>query len=167
MSAKPRSSARKTALPVLAAVELLGLRRTARKGVSLLSGAATSHASSDYAAVKAIRSGVPARTWADLRDIGFTAPELASILGISEKTIARKQQRRAPLDVVEGDRTVRLAQIVVDAAQAFGDVDKAFAWLRKPNRVMGGERPIDLIATEPGAALVRQGLGVIEYGGLS
>ena len=61
----------------------------------------------------------------------------------------------------------RLAQITLETAQAFGALDKAMRWLRKANRVLGGEKPLDLIATEPGAALVRRVLGTIEYGGVA
>src|ERR1700761_6973343 len=112
MSARLRSSGQPRGLPVLAALGRLRLRRTGKARVSFLSESVPREGSA-YDAVQAIRSGVPARTWADLRDMGFTTPERASILGISEKTIARKLQRRAPLDLVEGDRTPRLAQMVV------------------------------------------------------
>jgi uncharacterized protein (DUF2384 family) len=40
-------------------------------------------------------------------------------------------------------------------------------WLRRANNVLGGERLLDLIATEQGMALVRRVLGTIEYGGVA
>lgn len=114
---------------------------------------------------EAIRSGLEPKLWTELRRI-YTSPELASVIGVSEKTLLRKQSSRGRMGIVEGDRTVRLAQITRDAATAFGDLDKAMRWMRKPNRILAGHRPIDLITTEPGAALVRKALGTVEYGGV-
>lgn len=114
----------------------------------------------------AIRTGLRPTIWSKLRELGFSISELAAVVGVSEKTIWRKQSSREALDIVEGDRTMRLANITLEAAQAFGDLEKAMRWLRKPNRVLGLEKPLELIATEPGVALVRRTIGTIEYGGL-
>jgi putative toxin-antitoxin system antitoxin component (TIGR02293 family) len=114
-----------------------------------------------------IRAGLAPNVWSELRRVGFSTPEIASVVGVSEKTISRKQRGHEPLDVAEGDRTMRLAQVTLETAQAFGALDKAMRWLRKPNRVLGGEKPIELIATEPGTAMVRRVLGTIEYGGVA
>jgi putative toxin-antitoxin system antitoxin component (TIGR02293 family) len=116
---------------------------------------------------ESIRSGLSPKVWSELQGIGYTTPELASVVGVSEKTISRKRGGRELMGIVEGDRTVRLAQITRHADRAFGDLQKALRWMRKSNRAMAGQKPIDLIATEPGAALVRQVLGTIEYGGVA
>lgn len=115
----------------------------------------------------AIRGGIASEAWARLRGLGFTPPELAFVVGVSEKTISRKKCGGAALTIAEGDRTVRLAQLTIEAAHAFGDLDKAMRWLRKPNRLLGGEKPLELIATEPGTAMVRTALGAVEYGGVA
>ena len=137
-----------------------------RPGVSLLDATATLPQSGHELALS-IRDGISYKVWLELRRIGYSAAELAAVVGISEKTVSRKQQAHERLDVVEGDRTMRLAHITLDAAQAFGDLDKAMRWLRKPNRMLAGEKPIDLMTTEPGAAIVNQVLGTIEYGGVA
>ena len=138
-----------------------------RSGVSLLDSTARGEHQAGHELAGAIRAGLSHKVWHELRRIGFSVVELASVVGISEKTISRKQQGRERLDIVEGDRTMRLAHVTLDAARAFGDLDKAMRWLRKPNRLLAGDKPIDLIATEPGAALVNQALGTIEYGGVA
>lgn len=137
-----------------------------RSGISLLD---TTKAPplNEYELARAIRAGLAPTAWLELRRIGFTMPELSAALGVSEKTISRKQRSHERLAVVEGDRTLRLAQVALDAAEAFGDLEKAMRWLRKPNLVLGGDKPLDLIATEPGTALVRQALGTVEYGGVA
>lgn len=137
-----------------------------RAGVSLLDlSDAKTGSPLDMAA--AIRGGIASAAWSRLRAIGFTPPELASVVGVSEKTISRKKGGDAVLTVAEGDRTVRLAQLALEAARAFGELDKAMRWLRKPNRLLGGEKPLALIATEPGTVLVRRALGAVEYGGVA
>jgi putative toxin-antitoxin system antitoxin component (TIGR02293 family) len=138
-----------------------------RSGISLLDTTYTPERSDALEFARCIRAGLGSNLWSKLRGIGFTTPELASVVGVSQKTIWRKQTSAEPLDVVEGDRTMRLANVTLEAAQAFGNLDKAMRWLRKPNRVLGGDHPIELIATEPGAALVRRALGTIEYGGVA
>ena len=115
----------------------------------------------------AIRAGITSAAWSRLRAIGFTPPELASVVGVSEKTIARKKGAAAALTIAEGDRTVRLAQLTLEATRAFNDLEKALRWLRKPNRLLGGEKPLDLIATEPGAVLVRRAVAAVEYGAVA
>ncbi len=67
----------------------------------------------------------------------------------------------------EDDCNPQLAQVTLEAERAFGDRAKAMRWLRKPNRILGGETPLDLIATAAGIARVRYALGLVEYGGVA
>jgi len=138
-----------------------------RTGVSSLDTTAVGNHHAGHELAGAIRAGISHKVWLELRRIGFSAAELAAVVGISEKTVSRKQLGRERLDVVEGDRTMRLVHFTLEAARAFGDLDKAIRWFRKPNRLLAGEKPIDLIITEPGAALVSQTLGNVEYGGVA
>ena len=65
------------------------------------------------------------------------------------------------------DCAARIAEGRRDAVRAFGEIEKAERWLQKPNRALGGSRPIDLLATARGAILVYEVLGIIEYGGIA
>ena len=67
----------------------------------------------------------------------------------------------------EDDYDPQLAQVTLDAERAFGDRERALRWLQKPNRILGGEKPLDLIATTDGIGLVRYALGFVEYGGVA
>ncbi len=62
---------------------------------------------------------------------------------------------------------MRLAEITLAAELAFGDREKSNRWLNKPNRLLGGKKPIELAQTASGAALVRRLLGTIEFGGVA
>ncbi|MDB5072929.1 MAG: Toxin-antitoxin system antitoxin component, family [Candidatus Eremiobacteraeota bacterium] len=115
----------------------------------------------------AIRNGLPAVTWNELQLLGFTRDEIANVVGTSEKTIQRKVSTSERLGTAEGDRTMRLIRIMLQALETFGDADKAFAWLRRANRALHGQTPLAAMVTEAGASLIRRALGVIAYGGVA
>lgn len=50
------------------------------------------------------------------------------------------------------------------ATRTFGDEQKAEAWLRGPLAELNGVSPLDVAATEQGAALIKTILGKIEWG---
>ena len=104
--------------------------------------------------------------WRPLESLGLTGAELARVVGISQRTMERKEAKSESLPVAEADRTMRLMRIASEAADALGDVERALAWLRSPSRFLGGKTPLKTIETEAGVALVRQSLGAIAYGGV-
>lgn len=122
---------------------------------------------SGYVESVTISNGLPARIWKSLQGVGLSRDEIARVVGTSPKTIQRKEANQQLLDVAQGDRTMRLLRVTVQAAEAFGDVDAALAWLRTPNTVLVGKTPLDMVTTEAGTGLVRRALGVIEYGGVA
>jgi putative toxin-antitoxin system antitoxin component (TIGR02293 family) len=50
------------------------------------------------------------------------------------------------------------------AARVFGDDEKAESWLHRPNTSLSGQKPIDLLKDELGAAVVREMLEQIDHG---
>jgi putative toxin-antitoxin system antitoxin component (TIGR02293 family) len=59
---------------------------------------------------------------------------------------------------------VRILEIRTLANRIFGDTAKATAWLDRPNRSLSGQKPVDLLQDELGAAVVRELLEQIDYG---
>jgi hypothetical protein len=59
---------------------------------------------------------------------------------------------------------VRAIEIRTIAERVFGDPAKADAWLSRPNSSLSGQRPIDLLKDELGAAVVREILERIDHG---
>jgi hypothetical protein len=59
---------------------------------------------------------------------------------------------------------VRLLDIRTLAERVFGDGEKAEAWLTRPNSSLSGQRPVDLLKDELGAAVVREMLERIDHG---
>ena len=67
----------------------------------------------------------------------------------------------------ESDRLYRLARVVALAKRHIGDEEAAARWLRRPNRALGGNVPLELLDTELGARAVENVLGRIAFGGVS
>lgn len=89
--------------------------------------------------------------------------QLSAILGISPRTLSRRKQnnRFTPL---ESDILNRVARVMAYAITVFGDVEKAKVWIKRPNRELGGEIPLNLLSTDIGSQQVEDVLHRINYG---
>ena len=99
-----------------------------------------------------------------LRLLRVSGPELAGLLDIPARTLTRRKQagKFAPK---ESERLLRLSKLLEASADLFeGDRDGAVAWLRSPNRALGGESPLALSKTEIGAREVENLIGRLEHG---
>lgn len=59
---------------------------------------------------------------------------------------------------------VRNLEMRVLADRIFGDESKAEAWLNRSNPSLAGQKPVDLLDDELGAAVVREALEQIDHG---
>ena len=114
-----------------------------------------------------IKEGLPFSALESVRErLGLSVPEAASVLQMPARTLARRRQfRRLAAD--ESDRLYRLARIAAHAVSVFGSEDKAGMWLRRPNRALNGELPIQVLDTDVGARQIEDLLGRIEHGAIS
>jgi putative toxin-antitoxin system antitoxin component (TIGR02293 family) len=95
---------------------------------------------------------------------GVAAAELVSILGIPERTLARRRTagRLAP---EESERLLRISNVFEKAVELFDDdVASAVQWLTTPKKALGGGIPLRYARTEPGAREVENLIGRLEYG---
>jgi putative toxin-antitoxin system antitoxin component (TIGR02293 family) len=112
-----------------------------------------------------IRKGLPAGSLAVLGEkLDLKNAALSRKLGIPQRTLTRRLSQHSRLTAAESDRTVRLARVYATAVAMIGNTEKAAAWLRTPNRALGGEVPIDQLDTDLGAKEVENILGRIAYG---
>lgn len=107
-------------------------------------------------------------SFAALRELawhtGIDLTVLASIIGIPERTLARRKaaDRLAP---EESERLLRISGIFEKAVELFdGNVDSAIQWLTNPKMALNCEKPLFYSRTELGAREVENLLGRIEYG---
>ena len=112
-----------------------------------------------------VAEGIPTRVLAEVVDEGVLTREEVTRLIVPRRTLAHRKRRREHLSSEESDRLVRVLDLHEAALRTFdGDADKANAWLRKPNRALGGEIPLDLVVTSTGARLAEDALLRIEHG---
>ena len=93
--------------------------------------------------------------------------ELAPVLAMREKTIARREAPGKKLSKSEADRLYRLMRIVDFATNMLGEREKALRWLRNAIPSLGGARPIELLESDVGTAQVERVLYSIGYGGVA
>lgn len=115
----------------------------------------------------AIREGFPQKVVGSvMNSAGLTLKELSATLDLSPRSLQRRRHQ-GRLARYESDRLYRLARIVALAKQYIGDEETATRWLKRPNRVLGGNIPLELMDTELGARAVENVLGRIAFGGVS
>ena len=89
--------------------------------------------------------------------------QLAAKLAISRSTLQRRKAA-GRLSPDESDKVIRYSRLVRQAADLFGDIEKARAWLKHPQYGLGGAVPLDYATTETGAREVENLLGRMKYG---
>jgi putative toxin-antitoxin system antitoxin component (TIGR02293 family) len=110
-----------------------------------------------------IREGLPFSVLESVTTrFSLNPKEVASALDLSPPTSA--QRRKARLRPADSDRLFRLIRIVAETADVLGSEEKASRWLQAPNRALGGQTPLSLLDTDPGAQQVEEVLGRIEHG---
>lgn len=116
--------------------------------------------------VELIRKGVPASAVGEIRKQAGLASdqEVSELLHLSRTTLARKKKAAGRLPPQDSERVVRAARLAVLAEDVLGSGEKAWRWLRKPNRALQGQRPYELLDTDVGAQQVESVLGRIQYG---
>src|SRR5205823_5946628 len=95
---------------------------------------------------------------------GLEAVHIASIIGIPERTLARRKAS-GRLTADESERLLRIAAVFEDAVDLFeGDVANAVKWLTTPRKALGNQPPLPHSRTELGAREVENLIGRLEQG---
>ena len=95
---------------------------------------------------------------------GVSLPSLAEMIGIPERTLARRKSagRLAPQ---ESERLLRLSFLFDKSVELFeGDVASAVQWLATPQRTLESKTPLQYARTEIGAREVENLIGRLEHG---
>jgi len=97
------------------------------------------------------------------KNLNASREELLHALTLSPRTLVRRQ-KEGVLSSEESDRVLRLARVASQAEQVLGGREEAVNWLHRPNRSLGGRKPLELVRTDAGAELVVDVLGRLEHG---
>ena len=115
--------------------------------------------------VKQVQLGFPVAAIETLSEaLHLTQQSLLRIAHIAPATLARRRthpdERLSP---AESDRIYRIAATCDLALRLFeGDATAARRWLNEPAKALGGLLPLEHLATEAGAAQVRDLIGRLE-----
>ena len=115
--------------------------------------------------VDQIERGLPVKALESLADeSGLSVGIIASVLGIPERTLARRKAA-GTLAPDESGRLLRVATVFEKAVELFeGDVAGAVTWLTNPKNALGHETPLAFSRTELGAREVENLIGRLEHG---
>jgi putative toxin-antitoxin system antitoxin component (TIGR02293 family) len=116
------------------------------------------------ALAREVRQGISTESVQELLDLGVVARDEVYRLVIPQRTLSHRRSRGEPLSPEESNRLARVTDIVLATVRLFESPEVAARWLRRPNRALGGERPLDLLTSDAGARVVEQVLGRIEHG---
>jgi putative toxin-antitoxin system antitoxin component (TIGR02293 family) len=113
-----------------------------------------------------IEGGLPIKSFLLLQDtLDIDTKDLAGIVKIPLRTLARRKKLKDRLRPDESDRLLRVARVYKLALDLFeSDRPAALAWLKRPNRALNGKTPLRLAATDVGAIEVERLVSRIEHG---
>ena len=111
---------------------------------------------------EATHKGVPRSAFERLRtDLGVSNEEMADVLGIPTRTLARRTER---FKADESERLLRVSAVWAKALDVLEEPAAARLWMNHPKRALGGLTPLRCCDTEFGAREVEALLGRIEHG---
>jgi len=102
-----------------------------------------------------------AETYEELKELrrqGGLDPKIRDVIDLLKNRLIEER------DVADEEKVVRLLDILTLAHRVFGDQQKGAAWLNRPTASLSGQKPIDLLKDELGAAVVRETLEQIDSG---
>lgn len=118
---------------------------------------------SDRDLARLVAACLPLSSLESLSSNGMTDEEIYDFI-VPRRTLTHRKARHQPLSHDESDRAVRIARIVSQAEEVFGDNAKAGRWLRKPKVRFEGIAPLEMLRTEAGARIVEEMLLQLDYG---
>lgn len=120
-------------------------------------------------ASKLIRTGLSAASVDELVPLlGLSRKEdLGHALNANSTSLWRWARDNKPLPGQAVEQILRAMQLQLFAADVFGGVEAARAWLHKPHPMLEGMSPSDFADNEFGAQKVRGMLAGLKYGGVA
>lgn len=120
---------------------------------------------SDLELARRVAAGIPIDVLPEVLEAGVLTREELSRLIVPRRTLAHRKRRGEHLSPDESDRLARVLRLHDAGLRTFdGDERKVHTWLRRPNRALSGETPLELVITSAGARVVEDVLLRIEHG---
>ena len=94
----------------------------------------------------------------------FTLDNWSSFLHLSERTIQRYKKESKPFDPIHTEKILEIALLYDRGTNTFSDAANFNLWLETPNIGLGGVKPMSLLDSTFGIAMLRNTLMRIENG---
>ncbi len=115
--------------------------------------------------VNIIRGGIKPKALDNLAgELHVKDSFLSEYLHISHRSLQRYRENRKKLPLEISDQLVQIARVYVHAVEVLEDREKAAGWMKRKNRALGNNAPIELVDTSAGINMVLDLLGRIEHG---
>jgi putative toxin-antitoxin system antitoxin component (TIGR02293 family) len=89
--------------------------------------------------------------------------QMAEILPVTERTIQRYGSGHR-FNKTVSEQLLQVAETTVRGKEVFGNRERFLAWLKSPCPALGNRKPLTLLSSRFGTALVLDELGRIEHG---
>lgn len=110
--------------------------------------------------IDSFREGLSKKSFENLKQVtGLDSTTLASALGISSKTIQRKQI----FDVIQSEKMYELADLYATGISYFGE-EGFRRWMSRPLFSIGNREPIKLIDVNEGITLLKAEIARLQHG---
>lgn len=96
--------------------------------------------------------------------VPFLRGNIEGLIGISLRTLQRREGKSDPLDVEQSSRVWQFAEILGRVEDLMGGREEAEEWLKTPAMALDYRKPIDLLKTHVGREAVEDHLTRLEYG---
>lgn len=115
--------------------------------------------------IAAIRRGLPGSALRQIvAAIGLSQKALVAALGLSPRTVALRASRRQAFSAAESERLLRVIRLRRLAREVFATDEAVAQWLSTPDPALGGRTPLEMQATDVGAAQAEQRLLAMIHG---
>ena len=103
--------------------------------------------------------------FSSLKDIsGYNNEELATLVGITHRTIRNKKSNNELFDIAQTERLRKLNLLFSEGNEVFGDTDQFHNWLQKPAYGLDYNTPDELLKQPGGLDKVLNEVRGIKYG---
>lgn len=115
--------------------------------------------------IAAIERGLPGSTLRQIvAVIGLSQKAIMEALGFAPRTVALRASRRQAFSATESERLFRVIRMRKLAREVFSTDEAVAQWMTAPDSTLGGRSPLEMLATDLGAAKVENLLLAMIHG---
>ena len=105
--------------------------------------------------IAALERGLPSASLAQIAGmLNLPKQNIIAALKLAQRTITLREKTRKPFTLEESERLLRVLRLHRLARQVFTTNEAVAQWLSAPDRSLGMKSPLEMLATDVGAAKV-------------